>query len=96
MNLVAAPGVDVPAGVLTLTSTVPVPAGLIAVSWLSVSTDEGRTGLVPKKITEVPVKPLPKTCTGVPPAAGPLAGTSPVTVGMGTAREEAMSSLRAP
>jgi hypothetical protein len=73
--------VDVPAVVITVTSTVPVPAGEEAV------TEVGLTTVTPVACTEpkstvAPVKnPVPLIVTLVPPAAGPLSGLTAVTVG---------------
>ena len=41
--------------------------------------------VVPKLTTVAPVKPVPVTVTGVPPAVGPEVGLTPVTVGSGGA-----------
>jgi hypothetical protein len=73
----------VPAGVVTWTSTIPVPAGVVAVIRLEFATAT-LVAATPPKVTEVaPVKFEPKTVTEVPPAGGPPAGTIPVTVGGG-------------
>src|SRR5580658_3338036 len=70
----------VPPGVLTVTSTVPVPAGDVAVTCVEVFTV--KTALVDPKSTAVaPVRLVPVMVTGVPPACGPLVGESLVTVG---------------
>ena len=70
-----------PAGVVTVTSTVPVPAGLSAVIVVSLTTVKLVAGVVPKSTAVAPVKPVPVIVTEVPPAAGPLVGLMPVTVG---------------
>ena len=72
---------DVPPGVTTVTSTVPVPAGLSAVIVVSFTTVKPVAGFVPKSTAVAPVKPVPVIVTRVPPAAGPLVGLRPVTVG---------------
>ena len=70
-----------PTGVVTVTFTVPVPAGLSAVIVVLLTTVRSVAGVVPKSTTVAPVKPVPAIVTEVPPAAGPLAGFRPVTVG---------------
>ena len=72
----------VPAGVVTVTSTVPVPAG--AVTMICVEELTVYTALEPPKLTAVaPVKFVPVIVTDVPPASGPLDGLIVVTVGAG-------------
>jgi len=68
----------VPAGVVTVTSTVPVPAGAIALICVPERTVKEVAALVPKS-TFVPVKPVPNTFTEVPSAAGPFVGEMLVT-----------------
>ena len=63
----------------------PVPAGLSAVIVVSLTTVEFVAGVVPKSTAVAPVKPVPVIVTNVPPAAGPLVGLRPVTVGAATA-----------
>ena len=70
-----------PAGVVTVTFTVPVPAGLSAVIVVALTTVKPVAGFVPKSTAVAPVKPVPVIVTKVPPAAGPLVGLMPVTVG---------------
>ena len=70
-----------PAGVVAVTSTVPVPAGLSAVIAVPVTTVTSVAAAVPKSTTVAPVKPVPVIVTSVPPAAGPLVGLRPVTAG---------------
>ncbi len=77
----AAEVADVPAGVVTVTSTVPVPAGLSAVIVVSLTTVRFVAGVVPKSTAVAPVKLVPVIVTRVPPAVGPLVGLTPVTVG---------------
>ncbi len=71
----------VPPGVVTVTSTVPVPAGEVAeieVPLLNVN----ELAAVPPNLTAVtPVNPVPVIVTPVPPAVGPLAGEIEVTAG---------------
>ena len=72
---------EVPAGVVTVTSTVPVPGGLVAVIWVSESMVN--CAAAPPKLTPVlavgAVKPVPIMVTLVPPLVVPLAGETPVT-----------------
>jgi NADPH:quinone reductase-like Zn-dependent oxidoreductase len=63
-------------------STVPVPAGEVAVIWVSLATVTAVAAVVPKFTAVAPVNPLPVTVTLSPPAAAPLVGLSPVTVGV--------------
>ena len=63
---------DVPPGVVTVTSTVPVPAGLSAVIEVALTTVKFVAGVVPKSTAVAPVKPVPVIVTNVPPAAGPI------------------------
>ena len=70
-----------PAGVVTVTSTVPVPAGEVAVIGGRAHDGERGRGVVPKSTAVAPVKAVPVMVTVVPPAAGPEVGLSPVTVG---------------
>ena len=72
-----------PPGVVTVTSTVPVPAGLAAVIAVSLTTVKLVAAVVPKSTAVAPVKLVPVIVTEVPPAAGPLVGLRPVTVGAG-------------
>ena len=74
---------EVPLGVVTVTSTVPVPAGEVTVRLVAVTTLIEVPGLVPKSTAVAPVKLVPLTVTEVPPPAGPLFGLTPVTVGGG-------------
>ena len=70
-----------PPGVVTVTSTVPVPAGLSAVIVVSLTTVTSVAGVVPKSTAVAPVKPVPVIVTNVPPAGGPMVGLMPETVG---------------
>ena len=63
-----------PAGVITVTSTVPVPAGLSGVILLSLTTVKLVVGTVPKSTAVAPVKLVPVIVTGVPPACVPVVG----------------------
>ena len=77
---------DVLPGVVTVTSTAlgveAVPAGLTAVIVVSLTTVRSRRRRPSPKSTAVaPVKLVPVIVTEVPPAAEPLVGLRPVTVG---------------
>ncbi len=70
----------VPAGLVTCTSTVPVPAGEVAV--ISVSeTIVNQAPVGPKRTPLATAKPVPVMVTVVPPVAGPDVGLIPVTDG---------------
>ena len=75
---------DVPSGPVTVTSTVPVPGGEVAVICESESTVMDTAAVPPNWTSVAPVKPLPSIVTVVPPASGPLAGLMPVTAGAAT------------
>jgi hypothetical protein len=80
VNWSAEPVALVPPAVVTVTSTVPVPAGDVAVIELALLTE--KLAAVPPKFTAVaPVKFVPVMVTLVPPVAGPLVGETEVTVG---------------
>ena len=66
---------------MTVMSTVLVPAGDVTVIDVAELTVKLGAGLVPKSTPDAPVKPVPVIVTEVPPAAGPLTGLRPVTVG---------------
>jgi hypothetical protein len=73
---------EVPAGVTTVTSTVPLlPAGLVAVICVSETTVIALALLAPNRTAVAPVNPLPVTVTVVPPPAPPLVGLIAVTTG---------------
>ena len=75
---------EVPSGVVTVTSTVPLlPAGLTTVIWVSLSTVKLLVPVEPNETLVAPVKLEPVMVTVVPPVVGPLAGLMPVTVGGG-------------
>jgi hypothetical protein len=73
--------VDVPAGVVTVTLTAPVPAGAMARIVESFETKNDDAGVVPNMTLVAPVKALPLMVRKVPPAAGPVFGLSPLTTG---------------
>ena len=70
----------VPPGVITVTSTVPLPAGEVTVIWVSEFT-VGVIEVLPKWTAVAPVKLVPLIVTVVPPDAGPEPGEIPVTIG---------------
>ena len=70
--------------VVTLTSTVPVPAGEVAVIEVAELTVKPVAAVAPKVTAVAPVKLVPVIVTVVPPAAGPDVGEIEVTVGAGT------------
>ncbi len=72
---------EVPLGVVTVTSTVPVPDGEVTVRLVALTTVSVVPAVAPKSTAVAPVKPVPLTVTKVPPAAGPLVGLTLVTVG---------------
>src|SRR3974390_3166279 len=72
---------DVPPGVVTLTSTVPVPAGEVAVMEVALWTTTLVAAMVPKWTAVAPVKAVPVIVPLVPPASGPALGATLVTVG---------------
>jgi hypothetical protein len=75
-----------PAGVVTTTLAVPaVPAGVVAVIDVALTT-ETLVAATPPIVTPVaPVNPVPVIVTAVPPAVDPLLGVNEVTVGGDTA-----------
>src|SRR5690348_13635324 len=81
LNWSGAPVALVPPAVVTVTSTVPVPAGLVALSTVEDTNVTGLAAVPPNLTVAAAVKPVPVMVTTVPPAAGPDAGDTPVTVG---------------
>ena len=82
MNWSAGEVAEVPLGVVTVTSTVPVPAGEVAVIEPAVSAVMV-AALVPKSTAVAPERLVPVMVTEVPPPAGPVVGLMEVTVGLG-------------
>ena len=72
----------VPPDVVTVTSTTPVPAGLVAVMAVALFTVKPAAAVLPKLTAVEPVKFVPVIVTLVPPVAGPLAGLMEVTTGV--------------
>ena len=84
MNSSAATGSEVPAAVVTVTSTNPAgPAGLMAVICVPDTTVTPVAATPPKLTPVAPDSTVPVIVTSVPPAELPLAGETPVTVGSG-------------
>ena len=71
----------VPPAVVTRTSTVPVPAGAVAVICVALLTVKPVAAVAPKVTAVVPPKPVPVMVTVPPPVAGPAVGEMLVTVG---------------
>ena len=81
-NWSAAEVVEMPPGVVTVTSTVPLDsAGLVAVICVAETTVKLLAAVVPKSTAVAPLRPVPVIVTRVPPARGPIAGLMLVTVG---------------
>jgi hypothetical protein len=72
-----------PPGPVTVTSTVPDPAGEVAVIEVAEFTVTPVAAPPPKATVSPEPKPVPVMVTAVRPAAGPLAGETPLTVGAG-------------
>jgi hypothetical protein len=81
----------VPPVVVTVTSTVPVPGGDVAVIEVLELTVKLVASVEPNLTVLAPLKLVPVIVTMVPPASGPLLGLTPVTVGagVGTAKTHA-------
>jgi hypothetical protein len=74
---------DVPEALVTVMSIVPLPAGLVHVICVSLSTETPDAGLAPKLTPVAPVNPEPAIVTASPPAEVPLVGAMLVTTGAG-------------
>ena len=72
---------EVPAAVVTVTLTDPVPEGATAEMEVDEFTVKDSAGDPPKETAVVPVKPVPVIVTTVAPVVGPKVGVSEVTVG---------------
>ena len=72
-----------PLGVVTVTSTVPVPGGAVALIWVGPSTLMSVAGVLPNSTSVAPERSVPVIVTLVPPAAGPWSGSTAVTAGAG-------------
>ena len=69
---------------VTVTSTVPEPAGLVAVIDVALLTVTAVAAVEPNATVSPDAKPVPVMVTVVPPAAGPLVGLTADTVGAAT------------
>jgi hypothetical protein len=74
---------DVPPGFVTRTSTVPLPAGDVAVIDVADTIVKLVAAVAPKVTAVAPVNPVPVRVTVVPPVARPDVGEIEVTVGAG-------------
>ena len=81
LNWSERPAALCPAGLVTVTSTVPLPAGDTAVQVLGLVQDTPVAGVEPNITEESAVNPVPLMVTVVPPAADPAVGLIPVTPG---------------
>jgi hypothetical protein len=70
--------------VVTRTSTVPAPAGAVAVIRVALLTVNPVAGVAPNVTAVDPEKPLPVSVIVVPPAVGPVVGLMPVIAGRPT------------
>ncbi len=84
MNWSAAVVADVPPDVVTLTSTVPAPAGEVAVIEVEETTVTPTAAVAPNVTAVAPDKLVPVIVTVVPPPPGPPVGEIDVTVGGAT------------
>ena len=83
MNWSAGDVALVPPGVVTVISTVPAPAGEVAVIFVAESTVKLEALIIPNLTTVAPENPVPLTVTEVPPTSCPAAGAMLVTAGTG-------------
>ena len=82
MNWSAADVADVPPKVVTVTSTVPVPAGAVAVT--EVAESAVTVAAAEPNATVAPLRSEPVMVTLVPPVGDPVVGLMPVTTGAAT------------
>lgn len=75
---------DVPPAVVTVADTVSVPAGVVAVIWVLLTTVKDVAGATPKITEVVPENPVPLMITVLPPVTGPAFGLTEVMEGAGT------------
>jgi hypothetical protein len=75
---------EVPPRATTVTFTVPVPAGLVAMICVAEVTVKLLAATVPKSTSVAPVNPVPVIVTDVPPDVDPDLGLMPVTAGGAT------------
>jgi hypothetical protein len=71
----------VPPAVVTVTSTLPIPGGDVAVIWVGLTTLNAPAAAPPNLTAVAPDKLVPVIVTLVPPAAGPEFGDTLVIVG---------------
>ncbi len=64
----------VPSGLVTVTLTIPEPAGDVTLIWLAELTVNPVAAVVPNVTAVISINPVPLIVTAVPPAVGPLAG----------------------
>jgi hypothetical protein len=86
----------VPPAVVTVTSTVLDPGGLVAVIWVALETENEAAAAEPNFTAVAAVKLVPVIITGVPPAPDPPFGVMPVTVaarGLGPLNVSALARL---
>ena len=74
-------GLVTPAAFVTVTSTVPLPAGEVAAIDVALVTVKEVALVLPNFTAVTPMKLLPVMVTDVPPVAGPLFGETEVTLG---------------
>jgi hypothetical protein len=72
---------EVTPAAVTVTSTVPVPGGAVAVIWELELTVKPAAATPPKVTAVVPERPAPLIVTDVPPAVGPAVGLISETLG---------------
>ena len=94
MNRSAAVVELVPPTVVTVTSSVPVPAGAVAVICVALFTVKLVAAVTPKFTAVAPVKLVPVMVTLVPPLVGPAVGLMLVTAGTGIFAEPIRRSRR--
>ncbi len=70
-----------PFGVVTVTSTVPVPAGEVAVICVALTTVNEPAAVLPNRTAVAPEKFAPVMVTLVPPEGGPVFGLTALTAG---------------
>ena len=82
MNWSAAVVGEVCPALVTVTSTVFVPAGAVAVIWVAELTVKEVAFVTPNLTADAPVNPAPVITTVVPPVCGPEVGAIDATLGM--------------
>ena len=85
MKRSAAEVAEVPFGVVTVTSTIPMPAGEVAVMDVGLCTTTWVAALEPNFTAVAPVNPVPMMVTLVPPNTLPNLGWTALTVGAAAA-----------